>query len=53
MTITLMSFDSEVTVHFSGLHQDIMVFRDAERKVEIIQTQGFWIGLTDNIAGMN
>lgn len=34
---------------YSGLHEDIMVFRQATGRVELIKTKGMWLGLVDDI----
>jgi serine phosphatase RsbU (regulator of sigma subunit)/ligand-binding sensor domain-containing protein len=49
MTITLMSVQADGTLHYSGLHQDIMVFHQHDRAVELIETKGMWLGLTPEI----
>lgn len=53
MTVTLMSLEPDGTVHFSGLHQDLMIYRKAERQVESIETEGIWLGMLDDTSGMN
>ncbi len=52
MTITIMAVRENDRFYFSGLHQDIMVYRASKREVELIETRGMWIGLVDNINGM-
>ncbi len=37
---------------FSGLHQDILIYRAATKKVEAIETSGMWLGLTSDVKGM-
>ena len=37
----------QVTV--SGKHQDILIYRQATGEVEVIKTQGFWLGISKNI----
>jgi two-component system chemotaxis sensor kinase CheA len=39
-------------VRFSGLHQDILVYRAASKTVERIETRGVWIGLMDDISDL-
>ena len=52
MTITIMAVDKEGRFRFSGLHQDIMIYRAATREVELVETRGMWIGLHDDIGDM-
>jgi serine phosphatase RsbU (regulator of sigma subunit) len=52
MTITLMSVYADGLIYYSGLHQDIMVYRAASQQVELVETQGMWIGILDKIEGM-
>ena len=34
---------------FAGKHQDVIIFRSASNKTEIIPSTGTWIGIADNI----
>jgi len=52
MTITLLSVQENGTLCFSGLHQDILVYRAARGEVEPIETDGMWIGVMDEIGEM-
>ena len=38
---------SQITV--AGKHQDIIIYRSALNKTEVISTNGTWLGITDNI----
>ena len=51
MTASALRIDGK-TIHYAGLHQDILVYRAASRRVERIETTGIWIGLTANIAAL-
>ena len=33
----------------AGKHQDIIIYRSALNKTEVISTNGTWLGITDNI----
>ncbi|MCP4137077.1 MAG: SpoIIE family protein phosphatase [bacterium] len=46
MTITVLTAHSEGTFIFSGLHQDIFVYRARSESIEVIETNGIWIGLS-------
>jgi serine phosphatase RsbU (regulator of sigma subunit) len=52
MTITVMALHEKGIFYFSGLHQDIMVYRAKKQSVEQVETRGMWIGLVDNVSGM-
>ncbi|HNR88497.1 MAG TPA: 7TM diverse intracellular signaling domain-containing protein [Spirochaetota bacterium] len=52
MTITVLACLKNGKFYFSGLHQDIMVYRAATKAVEIVETDGIWLGLVDDIKGM-
>ncbi len=52
MTITVLAAHKNGAVHYSGLHQDILVYRAKTRKVESIETDGTWIGILDDIDGL-
>jgi len=43
VTITALCFDGRGGVVFSGLHQDIMVFRAAAGEVETVKSDGIWL----------
>ncbi len=52
MTITVLACFEHGVFHFAGLHQDLMIYRAATKKVDIVETDGVWIGLMENIDGM-
>ncbi|HTV23791.1 MAG TPA: PP2C family protein-serine/threonine phosphatase, partial [Polyangiaceae bacterium] len=41
------------SVRYAGLHQDIFVHRARSQQVERIETRGAWLGILDDIAGLN
>lgn len=47
MTITVLDILGEGRIRFSGLHQDIMIYRRDRKSVEVIETNGMWLGLVD------
>lgn len=49
MTITVFSIDDKGIFNFSGLHQDVMVYRSDTGEVELIRTDGIWLGLMEDI----
>jgi serine phosphatase RsbU (regulator of sigma subunit) len=49
MTLTLMSIQNDGNIFFSGLHQDLIIFRKELSKTELIGTRGMWLGLIDEI----
>ncbi|MBP7738689.1 MAG: SpoIIE family protein phosphatase [Spirochaetes bacterium] len=52
MTITVMACIRDGRFFYSGLHQDIMIYRLQSRSVEICETDGMWLGIYSNIQGM-
>ncbi len=52
MTITVLAATIGGKFMFSGLHQDIMIYRSKTGKVDYIETRGMWLGLVDDIKGM-
>ncbi len=44
MTLTAFAVHQNGKIIFSGLHQNLLVYRSAENKVEIIPTDGLWLG---------
>jgi len=51
MTITVLAAHREGRFVFSGLHQDIMVHRHGAGAVELVDTNGMWIGIFDDLGG--
>lgn len=49
MTVTALCLQGG-TVHYAGLHQDLLIYRAASRKVEQIEAQGVWVRITDDIS---
>ncbi len=48
MTMMAIRLDeSEVTL--AGKHQDVIIYRSALNKTEVIPTQGTWLGISDDI----
>lgn len=50
MTITVFACLDDGIFHYSGQHQDIMIYRAAGGSVESRETCGMWIGVFDNIS---
>ncbi|MBN2158023.1 MAG: SpoIIE family protein phosphatase [Spirochaetes bacterium] len=51
MTITVLAAHSKGEFVFSGLHQDIMVYRKRTGDVDCIDTNGLWIGVVEDLNG--
>jgi serine phosphatase RsbU (regulator of sigma subunit) len=51
MTIMALRLEKNV-VSYSGLHQDVLVYRKGDRSVTRIGTRGVWLGLVDDISDM-
>ena len=52
MTITVIAVAHDGKLMFSGLHQDIMIYRVKEGEIELIETHGMWLGLMDDAEGL-
>lgn len=52
LTITVLAAHRDGRFVFSGLHQDIMVYRKNRGDVELIETSGMWIGIMDEMRGL-
>ncbi len=48
IAVSLMRLD-ESSMVVAGKHQDILIYRAAQKKVEVVQTEGTWIGIYDKI----
>ncbi|HEY7374178.1 MAG TPA: AAA family ATPase [Polyangia bacterium] len=48
MTITGLQLEGS-SIRYSGLHQDILIYRAGQRAVERVETRGMWIGPVDDI----
>ncbi len=46
MTITALCIEGG-TVRYAGLHQDLLIYRAAQKRVERIETQGVWLGVVE------
>jgi serine phosphatase RsbU (regulator of sigma subunit) len=51
VTITVLAVHENGTFTFSGLHQDIMVYRARTGTIDQIETNGTWIGIFQEISG--
>ncbi len=52
MTITALSVEKNGTITYAGLHQDLIIYRKKTSTVEIIETDGMWIGMFDDIGDL-
>jgi serine phosphatase RsbU (regulator of sigma subunit) len=52
MTITVLAVHDEGKFYYSGLHQDIMVYRQKTGSVELFETRGMWLGILRDIVEM-
>jgi serine phosphatase RsbU (regulator of sigma subunit) len=52
MTLTVFLTHEEGIFNYSGLHQDIIVYREKTGKIDCIETRGFWIGIEEDISNM-
>lgn len=51
MTITVLAAHRDGRFMFSGLHEDIMVYRHDRQDVDVLDTNGMWIGILEDIGG--
>jgi sigma-B regulation protein RsbU (phosphoserine phosphatase) len=52
MSITLMCIFPNGKVYYSGLHQDIIIYRAGRNTVELVETKGVWLGICSQINGL-
>ena len=52
MTLNVLAIHERGVFHFSGLHQDILIYRKNTQQVESIETNGMWIGMMDDLDNM-
>lgn len=52
MTIAVFAVHKNGKFEFSGLHQDILIYRADTTTVHELQTTGIWLGVVENIEGM-
>lgn len=51
VTITALELEAG-RVRYSGLHQDVLVYRSKRDAVERFETRGVWLGIVDDISGL-
>jgi serine phosphatase RsbU (regulator of sigma subunit) len=49
MTISAFRRSADGTIHFSGAHQEVFVYRAATERVERMASHGVWLGLREQI----
>jgi len=52
ITLVILSIHENGRLIYSGLHEDIMIYRAEDREVELIKTEGMWLGLRQEIGAM-
>jgi serine phosphatase RsbU (regulator of sigma subunit) len=50
VTLSLMHFRGNGQAIFAGAHEDMVVWRAATRKCEVVQTHGTWVGIRRGLA---
>ena len=53
MTITVFLGIENGEFIFSGLHQDILIYRSDSGKIDVVETTGTWIGIQGGVKGNN
>ena len=51
MTLTVMAVHENGSFVFSGLHQDILIYRKEKKRVDVVETRGIWLGVSEDIDG--
>jgi sigma-B regulation protein RsbU (phosphoserine phosphatase) len=52
MTMVVARIEENGRVTYAGAHTDLLIYRAATGKVERLETQGLWLGVTDDIASV-
>ena len=52
MTATFMAFREGGECAFTGLHQDIIIYRAAADRIETVKTEGIWLGIREDARGL-
>ncbi|MDJ0761412.1 MAG: AAA family ATPase [Myxococcota bacterium] len=52
MTITVLTVQENGKISFAGLHQDIIVYRKKTDTIEMVETDGLWLGILDDVQNM-
>jgi serine phosphatase RsbU (regulator of sigma subunit) len=50
MTMTALRRDPDGTISFAGAHQDVFVYRATSKAVDVLETEGAWLGIKQHIA---
>jgi phosphoserine phosphatase RsbU/P len=50
VTFTLLRFFESGRLRFAGAHEDLLLWRAAARRVEVLETPGTWLGATPDIS---
>lgn len=45
MTITVFAYQENGVYHFSGMHQDILIYKAQKGKVDPVSSKGIWLGV--------
>lgn len=49
MTINVFAVSNGGNLKFSGLHQDLLIYRASSHEVEVVEADGMWIGIMNDI----
>jgi serine phosphatase RsbU (regulator of sigma subunit) len=52
-TLSLLRYREDGSLEFAGAHEDLLIFRAASRTVELVPTEGTWVGATRDIEAAN
>jgi sigma-B regulation protein RsbU (phosphoserine phosphatase) len=52
-TLSLLHYRKDGSLEFAGAHEDLLIYRAASRMVEVVPTEGTWVGATRDIEAGN
>jgi serine phosphatase RsbU (regulator of sigma subunit) len=52
-TLSLLRYRQDGSLEFAGAHEDILILRAASHTVEVVPTEGTWVGATRDIEASN
>jgi serine phosphatase RsbU (regulator of sigma subunit) len=50
VTFSLLRYTRDGVVRFAGAHEDVIIWRASERRCEVVETAGLWLGAIPSVA---
>jgi serine phosphatase RsbU (regulator of sigma subunit) len=50
MTLSLLRYHDDGRIEMAGAHEDVIVYRAATKRCEVVETRGTWVGLVEDIS---